>query len=141
MAKHFKSIVQDSCSSGIFSKQLEYCRIIYKKGGIFVAGTDPVGGGVLPGFGMKRELEIFVEEIGIPVNETIKIASLNGAKVMKVEDELGSISVNKRADLVLINGDLEIDISKIGDIDFVTKDGIIYYPEPILKELEGKVFE
>lgn len=50
-----------------------------KAGGLLLAGPDPTGnGGVLPGFGDQREIELLVEAGFTPV-EAIQIATANGA--------------------------------------------------------------
>jgi hypothetical protein len=48
-------------------------------GGLLLAGPDPTGnGGVIPGFGDQREVELLVEA-GFTPEEAIRIATLNGA--------------------------------------------------------------
>ena len=61
-------------------------------------------GGVLPGFGDQREIELLVEAGFTPV-EAIQVATLNGARYLGREGEIGTIAAGKRADLVLVKGD------------------------------------
>jgi hypothetical protein len=54
-------------------------RAFVAAGGLLLAGADPVGnGGVIPGFGDQREIELLVEAGFAPV-QAIRIATLNGA--------------------------------------------------------------
>jgi hypothetical protein len=73
-------------------------------GGLLLAGPDPTGnGGVVPGFGDQREIELLVEAGFSPV-QAIKIATLNGATYLGKEDQIGSIAAGKNADLVIVKG-------------------------------------
>ena len=58
------------------------------------AGVDPTDmGGALPGYGDQRNYELLLEAGFTPV-EAIRIMSLNGAKILGVDDRLGSIAAN-----------------------------------------------
>jgi imidazolonepropionase-like amidohydrolase len=87
---------------------------------MLVAGTDN-----MPGFTLHRELEMYVQA-GIPAPDVLRIATLNAAKVLKRDAELGSIAPGKLADLILIDGDPARRISDIRHTDLVIKDGKVY---------------
>src|SRR5690606_10760164 len=75
-------------------------------GGLLAAGVDPTGiGGALPGYGDQRNYELLLEAGFTPV-QVVQIMTLNGAKVLGVEQELGSIEVGKIADLAVVRGNL-----------------------------------
>jgi imidazolonepropionase-like amidohydrolase len=61
-----------------------------------VAGMDG-----LAGFTLHRELELYVQA-GIPPVEVLRIATLGAATVMHRDNELGSVTPGKLADLVVI---------------------------------------
>src|ERR1041385_5660866 len=64
-------------------------------GGLLLAGPDPTGnGGVIPGFGDQREVELLVEAGFSPV-EAIKIGTLNGATYLGLADRIGTIAAGK----------------------------------------------
>lgn len=91
-----------------------------------MAGTDPTGfGGVIAGFSNQRMVELLVET-GFSIEQAIKISSLNGATYLGRDKSIGSIEVGKRADLVLIDGDLSQDTSAIQQMQYVFKQGIGY---------------
>ena len=92
-----------------------------------VAGTDG-----LPGFTLHRELEMYVQA-GIPAPDVLRIATLNGAKVLERDAELGSIAPGKLADLILIDGDPARRISDIRNTDLVIKDGKLYEPAALYR--------
>ena len=110
-------------------------------GGLLLAGPDPTGdGGVVPGFGDQREIELLVEAGFSPV-EAIKIATLNGATYMGRQDQIGSIAVGKNADLVVLKGDPATHISDIENVEIVFKDGVGYDSAKLLESVKGRYGE
>ena len=71
---------------------MKFEREFVAAGGLLMAGCDPTGyGGVVPGFGDQRNMELLVEAGFTPL-EAIRIATLNGAKYMGKKAEIGSIA-------------------------------------------------
>ena len=97
-------------------------KMMYDGGVTIVAGTDGFSG-----FGLHRELELY-SAAGIPNTEVLRIATLNAAKVMHKDAELGSIAPGKLADLIIIDGHPEQSMSDIRRVTYVMKDGKIYDP-------------
>src|SRR5213075_1245836 len=107
-------------------------------GGLLIAGPDPTGnGGVIPGFGDQRELELLVEAGFSPV-EAIRIATLNGATFLGLQDRIGSIAAGKDADLVVIRGNPAADIHDVEKVDIVFKDGVGYDSTRLLQSVKGR---
>jgi hypothetical protein len=107
-------------------------------GGLLVAGPDPTGnGGVIPGFGDQREVELLVEAGFTPV-EAIKIATLNGATYLGLADRIGTVSPGKNADLVVVKGDPSKTIGDIENVEIVFKDGIGYDSAKLLESVKGR---
>jgi imidazolonepropionase-like amidohydrolase len=99
-------------------------RAFVAAGGLLIAGPDPTGnGGVLPGFGDQRAIELLVEAGFSPV-EAIQIGTLNGARYLGRDDHIGSIAVGKNADLVVVQGDPATRISDLENVEVVFKDGV-----------------
>jgi len=67
------------------------------------------------------------------------MASLNGAMVLKKEKEIGSLEVGKRADIVIVNGDITNDIKHLYNTYLVIKAGKIYNPNELLKSVKHKI--
>jgi imidazolonepropionase-like amidohydrolase len=110
-------------------------------GGLLIAGPDPTGnGGVVAGFGDQREIELLVEA-GFPPVEAIKIATLNGAKYLGREAQIGSIGVGKNADLLVIKGDPSTQIKDVENVEIVFKDGIGYDSQKLLDSVKGRYGE
>jgi imidazolonepropionase-like amidohydrolase len=117
-------------------------RAFVAKGGLLMAGSDPVGAwfGTIPGFGDQREIELLVEAGFTPV-EAIRIATLNGAIFLGRQDQVGSISVGKNADLVVMKGDPATRIADIENVEIVFKDGVGYDTKKLLESVNGRYGE
>jgi len=64
---------------------------------------------------------------------------LNGANYLGIAKETGSVEVGKRADLILVNGDLTKSISKIRDMEIVFKSGAGFSSKKIFDSVKGKL--
>lgn len=110
-------------------------------GGLLLAGPDPTGnGGVIPGFGDLREVELLVEE-GFTPEQAIHIASYNGALYLGLQGRIGSIAAGKDADLVVVKGDPSQHIDDIEHVETVFKDGVGYDTQALLKSVQGRYGE
>ena len=110
-------------------------------GGLLLAGPDPTGnGGVVPGFGDLREVELLVEE-GFTPAQAIRIASWNGAQYLGLQDRIGSIAAGKDADLVVVKGDPSQHIDDIEHVETVFKDGVGYDSQALLQSVQGRYGE
>jgi imidazolonepropionase-like amidohydrolase len=108
-------------------------------GGLLLAGPDPTGdGGVLPGFGDQREVELLVDSDGFTPVEAIRIATLNGATYLGRQASIGTIAPGKNADLVVINGNPAANISDIENVEVVFKDGVGYDSAKLFDSIKGR---
>lgn len=106
---------------------------LYDNGITIVAGTDQGSG-----YALDRELEIY-NQSGIPAAEVLRIATLTGAQVMKRDNELGSITPGKLADMILVSGDPTTNISDIRKVDTVIKGGAVMYPKELYSAIGVRV--
>ena len=120
-------------------KEMAFERAFVRAGGLLLAGPDPTGnGGVLPGFGDQRELELLVEAGFTPL-EAIHIATANGAQYEKQSDRIGTIQAGKQADLVVVNGNPNEHIQTMENVELVFKDGIAFDPAKLINSVRGMV--
>ncbi len=115
----------------------KFIKLALDAGCILTIGTDQVGFGLLPGYSLWREMEIFAEA-GINPMNILKAATINGAFAIGRSDLLGSLEGGKLADFVVLEANPLEKISHVRKVFRVIKDGIIYEPETLLKPLEGK---
>jgi imidazolonepropionase-like amidohydrolase len=107
-------------------------------GGLLIAGPDPTGnGGVIPGFGDQRELELLVEAGFTPV-EAIRIATLNGATYLGLADRIGTLAAGKNADLFIVKGNPATNINEVENVILVFKDGVGYDSAKLIQSVKGR---
>ena len=94
----------------------------YKKGVKIAFGTDA---GVFP-HGMNAREFIYMVEAGMPAMEAIQSATLTAAKVLRVDNKLGSVEVGKIADLIAVEGNPLENIELMTEVSFVMKEGVVY---------------
>ena len=112
-------------------------RKFVEAGGLLMSGPDPTStGGIVPGFGDLRGIELLVEAGFTPL-EAVKIATLNGATFLGVADRIGSIAPGKNADLLIVKGDPSQSIADIEQVQLVFKDGVGYDPEKLIASVKG----
>jgi len=85
---------------------------------LVVAGTDK---GV-PGFSLQREIELYVEG-GMTPLQAIQAASILPARAMRIDKEVGTLEVGKRADLVVLTGNPLSNIRNIRTARWVVANG------------------
>lgn len=129
----------DSPMTALMRKEMDFEVAFAKAGGLLLAGPDPTGnGGVLPGFGDQREIELLVEA-GFSPTQAIQIATENGAKFLGREERIGTLASGKQADLVLIKGDPSKTIDDIENVETVFKAGVGYDSKKLTDSVRGQV--
>jgi hypothetical protein len=129
----------DSPMTSLMRKEMDFEVAFAKAGGLLLAGPDPTGnGGVLPGFGDQREIELLVEAGFTPV-QAIQIGTENGATYLGQRDRIGTLAPGKQADLVLIKGDPSTNIADIENVETVFKAGVGYDSKKLIDSVRGQV--
>ena len=122
-----------------FLNAMAYEKAFHDVGGLLAAGVDPTGnGGALPGYGDQRNYELFIEA-GFAPEEAVQVLTANGARVLGVFGDLGTVEAGKLADLVVMRGDLTADPSVVRNVTVVFKDGVGYDSPSMLADVEGRV--
>src|SRR3984957_13476752 len=133
------SVSLDSPMTSLMRKEMDFELAFSKAGGLLLGGPDPTGnGGVLPGFGDQREIELLVEA-GLTPLQAIQVGTQNGAVYMGQQDRIGTLAPGKQADLVLIKGDPSKNIEDIENVETVFKSGIGYDSKKLIESVRGQV--
>jgi imidazolonepropionase-like amidohydrolase len=106
---------------------------LHKAGVTIVPGSDTG----LVGYGLHREIELYVQA-GMTPLEAIQSATIVSARAMKLDRELGTVEVGKRADLILIDGDPLKDIAALRRVTRVIRDGRVYNAAALWKSVAFK---
>lgn len=105
-------------------KQIRETIALARAKGVFLgSGSDAGGNPLAPHhYSMARELELLVAN-GIAEMEAIGIVTMNNAKILRWENDIGSIEPGKLADLLVIDGDPLADIRNVRKVAAVYKGG------------------
>ena len=129
-------------ATAISNRRAEYSNEpFYDRGGgdLITLGTDFVSHGkYLAGFATHREVQAMVSA-GIAPAAALKIATINGARAMGMDDRLGSIERGKLADLFVVRGNPLEDIRATRNVELVIKAGAVYDSAELLRSVEGKL--
>jgi Amidohydrolase family len=79
----------------------EVVRMMNRSGVLLLAGSDTSTAPAVPGFFLHEELVALVEA-GVTPLQALQAATVNPARMLKREDDFGSIAMGKLADLVLL---------------------------------------
>ncbi len=117
---------------------MDYEYAFAQAGGVLAAGVDPTGyGAAPPGLGDQRNFELLLEA-GFTAPEVVEIMSANGARVLEIHDEVGSVEPGKRADLVVVAGDPEAD-GHIRNTSIVFRHGVGWDSDALIASVRGLV--
>ena len=123
----------------VLRQEMDFEVRFFRAGGLLVTGPDPSGyGAVIAGIGDWRCVELLVEA-GLSPLEAIQVATLNGARALGRDKEIGSIAAGKAADLILVKGDPTRRITDIENVETVFKDGIGYDSAKLFDSVRGVV--
>ena len=107
--------------------------MIYESGVTVLSGSDIPNFDLVPGASLHHELELLVEA-GIPPLEVIKIATRNGAQVLGIEEEVGTIESGKQADMIILSDNPLDDIRNTKKIEAVIVDGQFIDNKQIIRD-------
>tara|TARA_B100000965_G_scaffold332356_1_gene296850 strand:- start:209 stop:1870 length:1662 start_codon:yes stop_codon:yes gene_type:complete len=126
------------------------------KGGKVVVGSDTGYIYSLYGFGYIQELEL-LQEAGFHPLEVIRSATKVGAQVLGQEDEIGTIQVGKKADMIIVDenplhnlkslygtgvpklNEQTQKVERVGGVRWTIKDGIVYDAQALLADVKKMV--
>jgi len=138
-----------------FQQWMSFINDYKNHGGRVTTGSDSGYIFKIYGFGYIRELEL-LREAGFNALEVIQAATINGAEALGMADEIGSIRVGKKADLVIVTENplrnfkilygtghfrlnKENKPTRVSGIKYTIKDGIIYDAKSLLTDVRAIV--
>ena len=128
----------DSTALGAYRKLMDFERAFVKAGGLLGAGSDPCCLGVIAGFGDQRNFELLVEA-GFTPEQAVSIMTANGAKILRMDRDIGTVEAGKQADLVVVRGNLAASPAAIRDVVTVYRKGLGFDSEKLISSVKGLV--
>jgi imidazolonepropionase-like amidohydrolase len=107
-----------------FQEAMRNVKKLHDAGFLIATGTDAPYPGVFQGEGLHHELELLVEAGWKPL-EAIRASTFDAARLMKAENEWGSVQAGRRATLLIVAGNPAEHISDTRKIEVVIQDGKI----------------
>ncbi|WP_339727633.1 amidohydrolase family protein [Maribacter stanieri] len=98
-----------------------------------VAGTDAGNLGTQHASSFLNELKA-MKKSGLTNWQILKSATINSAKLFDNQNSLGSVSIGKKADLVLLNGNPIENLEHLNNISSVVHNGTFIDPKILIKE-------
>jgi len=140
-----------------YRRWMEFINDFKNHGGRVTAGEDAGFIYSLYGFGYIRELEL-LREAGFHPLEVFRAATLNGAQLLGVSKDLGTVEAGKLADLVVVpvnpleniaalygTGAIRLNVQnepvRVGGVRYTIKDGIVYDAPKLLADVRKMVEE
>ena len=80
-------------------------QVVYVKNGEARLEDGTLAGSVLR---MNRAVQNMVEKVGVPFTQAIDYATINPARMLKIDNETGSIEVGKNADFTVLNANYDV---------------------------------
>lgn len=72
-----------------------------------------------------REIKAHVD-VGMPAQRAINAATRVNARILGREADLGTVEAGKLADVIVVNGDPLFDITALGRVETVVKEGVVH---------------
>jgi imidazolonepropionase-like amidohydrolase len=120
-------------AKAVWPKVLRLVRMLHEAGVPLTIGTDMNNPFVSPGASMVREMALHVEA-GIPAWEVLRMATINGARLLKLDDRTGRLKPGKEADIVFLEADPSRDIRAVGKVAGVVANGQFHDPAQLIMQ-------
>ncbi|MGF1461988.1 MAG: amidohydrolase family protein [Maricaulaceae bacterium] len=139
-----------------YERWMRFVNEYKNRGGRVTAGSDSGFIFKVYGFGYIRELEL-LQEAGFHPLEVIQAATLSGAELLGLDDQIGSIEIGKTADLIIVSenplhnlktlygigaprlNDQTGAFERVGGVKTVIKDGVVFDPQALLADVAAMV--
>lgn len=107
----------------ILKKQFDDLRRLHEFGIRLVIGTDVGSPYIFPGYSVHEEMQL-LEDAGFTPDDVLVMATRNAAEMIGVADELGTLSVGNRADMLLLDADPRETVRNLSALAAVYRDGV-----------------
>jgi imidazolonepropionase-like amidohydrolase len=109
-------------------------RTVWEAGIPVAMGTDAGNIGTLHGPSVFRELGLMVQA-GLTPLQALRAATVNGARAMGMERDLGTLAPGKLADVLVLDANPLADVQNLSRIHRVIRDGQVFAPDQLMGSL------
>ena len=120
-----------------FAKYQELTGLLNTAGVPLLVGTDAPEPFCPPGYSLHQEMELMVQS-GMKPAAVLQAATINNARSLKQQEQIGSIAVGKLADIVILDSDPIKDIRNTRRITRIIRGGIDCEPAKVLQSVPAK---
>jgi hypothetical protein len=139
-----------------FQRWMTFVNDYKNAGGRVVTGSDAGFIYKVYGFAYVRELEL-LQEAGFHPLEVVKAATLDGAELLGLDHEIGTVEIGKKADLVILDenplanfkllygtGHQRLNrttgaMERVGGVRYTVRDGIVFDASMLLEDVRELV--
>ncbi|MEP6617931.1 MAG: amidohydrolase family protein [bacterium] len=121
-----------------FKKSMQFEREFVKAGGLLGAGSDPCCYQIIAGYGDQRNF-VLLSEAGFSPEETVKIMTANGAKILGIDNKVGTVRPGMQADLIVLAGDPTRTVTDIQKTETVFRRGVGFDSAKLRESVRGLV--
>jgi len=100
---------------------------------LIATGTDAGNIGTLHASSYLNEIKA-MKTSGMSNWKILQASTINGAKILNKENEFGTVSINKKANLILLDANPVENIENITKINKVINKGVVFTPNTLIKE-------
>jgi imidazolonepropionase-like amidohydrolase len=108
-------------------------KILADAGVLIATGTDAGNIGTLHASSYLKEMQT-MQKSGLSNWQILQASTINGAKILDKEKEFGTVSVGKKANLILLDENPVDDINNLSKIHRVINKGTVFNPETLVEE-------
>ena len=119
--------------------ELKLVKMFNDAGVEMLTGTDHGGALVVPGVALHKEFDLLAQA-GLSALRVLQMTTLDGARFLGRESEMGTVDIGKKADLVLLERNPLESVANLHSIVGVVRDGR-YYPKQALDAMKERLAE
>lgn len=108
-------------------------KILSDAGVLLATGTDAGNIGTMHASSYLAEMQA-MQKSGMNNWQILTASTLNGAKILDKQHEFGTVSIGKKANLILLDANPVENMENMVKINRVIHNGIVFHPEEILKD-------
>jgi len=130
-----QAILADVTDPDVMREQsIRWTKTMVDAGMLVGLGTDAPYTGLWVGESLHREMEIWVNESGISPLRTLRAATYDNARILKIDDRTGSIRPGLEGDLLVVKGNPAQNISDTRNIQYVFTNGKLVDRESLTRQ-------